>query len=123
VVAALEQVALPYHLDAIKQVAGRLALDYQADMKARVAALVEERGRLAAALGQLPVESWSSDANFILFRPLARRGEEVWRGLLDRSVLVRNCSSWPRLDGCLRVTVGTPEENTAFLSALSECLA
>jgi histidinol-phosphate aminotransferase len=123
VVAALEQVALPYHLDAIKQVAGRLALDYQADMKARVAALVEDRGRLAAALGQLPVESWPSDANFILFRPLARRGEEVWRGLLDRSVLVRNCSSWPRLDGCLRVTVGTPEENTAFLSALSECLA
>ena len=123
VVAALEQVALPYHLDAIKQVAGRLALDYQAEMDARVAALVEERGRLVAALGQLPVESWPSDANFILFRPLTRRGDEVWQGLLDRSVLVRNCSGWPRLDGCLRVTVGTPEENTAFLAALAECLA
>jgi histidinol-phosphate aminotransferase len=123
VVAALEQVALPYHLDTIKQVAGRLALDYQSDMDARVAALVEERGRVAAALGQLPVESWPSDANFILFRPLARPGEEVWQSLLDRSVLVRNCSGWPRLDGCLRVTVGTPEENTAFLAALSECLA
>ena len=123
VVAALEQVALPYHLDAIKQVAGRLALDYEAEMGARVAALVEERGRVASALGQLPVESWPSDANFILFRPLARPGTEVWQGLLDRSVLVRNCSGWPRLDGCLRVTVGTPEENTAFLAALGECLA
>ncbi len=122
VVAALEQVALPYHLDSFKQVAGRLALDYQSDMDARVAELVEERGRLAAGLAAMPVESWPSDANFILFRPLARPGEEVWQGLLDRSVLVRDCSGWPRLDGCLRVTVGTPEENTAFLAALAECL-
>ncbi|HEX4539711.1 MAG TPA: histidinol-phosphate transaminase [Acidimicrobiales bacterium] len=122
VVAALEQVVLPYHLDAIKQVAGRLALDYRADMDNRVAVLVEERGRLVAALGALPVESWPSDANFILFRPLTRPGDEVWQGLVDRSVLVRNCSGWPRLDGCLRVTVGTPEENTAFLDALTACL-
>jgi histidinol-phosphate aminotransferase len=41
---------------------------------------------------------------------------------VDRSVLVRNCGGWPRLDGCLRVTVGTPEENTAFLGALTACL-
>src|SRR5437763_15418678 len=92
-------------------------------MDARVAELVQERGRLAAGLAAMPVESWPSDANFILFRPLARPGEEVWQRLLDRSVLVRNCSGWPRLEGCLRVTVGTPEENTAFLAALAACLA
>ena len=43
-------------------------------------------------------------------------------GLLERSVLVRNCASWPRLDGCLRVTIGTPAEDDAFLSALKEIL-
>ncbi len=43
------------------------------------------------------------------------RGDEIWQGLLDRSVLVRNCSSWPRLDDCLRVTIGTPQENDRFL--------
>jgi histidinol-phosphate aminotransferase len=46
----------------------------------------------------------------------------VWQGLLDRSILVRNCASWPGLAGCLRVTVGTPDENTAFLDALTEIL-
>jgi histidinol-phosphate aminotransferase len=46
----------------------------------------------------------------------------VWQGLVDRSVLVRNCSSWPRLAGCLRVTVGTPPENDRFLTALAEVL-
>jgi histidinol-phosphate aminotransferase len=119
VVAAAEKAMLPYHLDTAKQTAGRLALAYTGEMEARVGALVAERERLAAALAGLPVDTWPSAANFILFRP---RVEGVWKGLLDRSVLVRDCSSWPRLDGCLRVTVGTPSENDAFLSALTEVL-
>jgi histidinol-phosphate aminotransferase len=121
-VAALEKVALPYHLDAVKQVAGRLALRFRAEMDARVAALVEERGRLTAALADLPVETWPSEANFILFRPTNVAGHAVWERLLERSVLVRDCSAWDHLDGCLRVTVGTPEENGAFLAALKEAL-
>ena len=47
----------------------------------------------------------------------------MWQGLVDRSVLIRDCSSWPRLDDCLRVTIGTPEENTEFLTALADVLA
>jgi histidinol-phosphate aminotransferase len=122
-VAQLDQVVLPYHLDAVKQAAGRLALDFDDAMRARVAALVEERGRLVARLAELPLTVWPSAANFVLFRPHERDGAEVWRRLLDRSVLVRDCSSWPRLDGCLRVTIGTPAEDDAFLAALEEALA
>ena len=85
--------------------------------------LVKERGRLAAGLAELPVETWPSGANFILFRPIERDGEAVHAALLERSVLIRNCASWPRLDGCLRVTVGTQSENDAFLGALAEALA
>lgn len=121
-VAELEQRALPYHLDAVKQAAGTLALRYRAEMEQRVSLVNEERGRITAALAGLPVESWPSDANFVLFRPAGRDGDEVWRGLVERSVLVRNCSSWPRLAGCLRVTVGTPEENDRFVQALTEVL-
>lgn len=123
VVAALDRVTLPYHLDAAQQIAGRLALRYRAEMEARVAALVEERERLASALAELPVDLWPSGANFILFRPRTRNGADVWEALVSRSVLVRNCSSWPRLEGCLRVTVGTPAEDDAFLAALGEVLA
>jgi histidinol-phosphate aminotransferase len=77
----------------------------------------------------MPVTSWPSGANFVLFRPGRpgagddRTGDAVWRQLLDRGVLVRNCSSWPRLAGCLRVTVGTPAENDTFLDALSEVMS
>jgi histidinol-phosphate aminotransferase len=123
VVTGLEHVSLPYHLDAMKQAAGRLALRYRSEMEARVRALVVERDRIAARLAELPVDTWPSESNFVLFRPRTKPGGEVWQALLDRSVLVRNCSTWPRLEGCLRVTVGTPEENDAFLDALSEVLA
>jgi histidinol-phosphate aminotransferase len=122
VVDELQKVVLPYHLDALKQAAGTLALDHVAAMETRVAHLVEERGRLEAALRDLPCEVWPSGANFILFRPTSRAGAEVWRALLDHSVLVRDCSSWPRLDGCLRVTVGTTDEDDRFLAALREIL-
>ena len=122
-VAQLDQVVLPYHLDAVKQLAGRLALRYDDAMRARVSTLVEERGRLAARLADLPVDVWPSGANFVLFRPRERDGAAVWQALLDRSILVRDCSSWPRLEGCLRVTIGTPAEDDAFLTALEEVLA
>jgi histidinol-phosphate aminotransferase len=122
VVQACELVVLPYHLDAAKQLAGRLALGFVPEMEARVAMLKEERGRIAAALAGLPVDTWPSDANFILFRPTATKAREVWARLLDASVLVRDCSDWPGLDGCLRVTVGLPDENDRFLSALTESL-
>ena len=119
----LDKVVLPYHLDAFKQVAGTVALSFVDEMHERVSRLVEERGRVVAALGELPVDVWPSSANFVLFRPRDVAGDEVWKRLVERSVLVRNCASWPRLDGCLRVTIGTPDEDGAFLAALREVLA
>jgi histidinol-phosphate aminotransferase len=122
VVAACEAVVLPYHLSAQTQIAGLIALRHVPEMETRVARIAEERGRVAAALGVLPVDSWPSDANFILFRPRERDATEVWRALLDHSVLIRNCASWDGLRGCLRVTIGTADENDRFLHALKESL-
>jgi histidinol-phosphate aminotransferase len=122
VVAACEAVVLPYHLSAQTQAAGLLALRHVPEMEARVARITEERGRVAAALNDLPVDTWPSDANFILFRPRERDADGVWKSLLERSVLIRNCASWDGLKGCLRVTIGTSEENDRFLYALKESL-
>lgn len=122
IVDELDKVVLPYHLDVLKQQAGIIALELADDMEQRVAAVVEERGRVVATLHDLDVEVWPSGANFVLFRPRHRSGGEVWNALLQRGVLVRNCASWPRLDGCLRITIGTPAEDDAFLDALKEAL-
>ena len=129
-VAELENVVLPYHLSVPTQSAGRLALAYQDEMKTRVEALVSERERLVQRMAVHPgLEIFPSGANFVLIRPPARAGEDrvdaglrVWNGLLERGVLVRNFAAWPRTPGCLRITVGTRDEDDAFLGALEEVL-
>lgn len=123
VVQMMERVALPYHLDAMTQAAGVLALEHAGEMEQRVAEIVRQRRRLVAGLGRLPVTVWPSQANFILFRPDHLDGTAVWQGLVERSVLVRDTSSWPGLEGSLRVTVGTAEDNDRFLVALAQVLA
>jgi histidinol-phosphate aminotransferase len=121
-VAELDKVVLPYHLSLPTQLAGRVALDYRVEMEKRVASLVEERGRLFAALaGIAGITVFPSGANFLLFR-VHGDGRAVWKALLAQGVLVRDFSRWPRLDECLRVTVGTPSENDAFLAALAGAL-
>ena len=119
-VAELDKVALPYHLDAAKQIAGRLALQFTDEMDARVHLIVVERDRVAGTLDKLALDVFPSGANFILFRPRSLPGRRVWQELLDRSILIRDCSGWPRLTDCLRVTIGTPEENDEFLAAITE---
>lgn len=122
-VAELDKVVLPYHLDVSTQTAGRVALDFVSEMDGRVSRLVEERERLFAALQELPdVTVFPSGANFLLFR-CHTGGRAVWQALVDAGILVRDFSSWPGVEDCLRVTVGTPEENDRFLSGLRTALA
>jgi histidinol-phosphate aminotransferase len=126
VVEQLDKVALPYHLDAAKQLAGTLAVRHVTDMHQRVSTLVEERGRVTNGLAELSaagVEAFPSGANFILIRLHRHDVREIWQRLLDDGILVRDCSGWPRLDGCLRVTVGLPAENDRFLASLTAALA
>jgi histidinol-phosphate aminotransferase len=123
IVEELEKVALPYALSVPTLAAGEVALDFRAEMEVRVASLVEERGRLFAALSEMAgVEVYPSGANFLLFR-IDGDAHEVWTKLVERGVLVRDFSHWPRVEQCLRVSVGTPAENDAFLAALQEVRA
>lgn len=120
VVDDLRKVRLPYHLDAMKQEAGLVALEMAAEVTAHIEAIVAERGRLRAGLEDLGLDVFPSDANFLLFRTGVG---DLFDRLLGRGVLVRDFSRAPLLRGCLRVTVGTPEENDLFLRALREALS
>jgi len=116
----LEIAVLPYHLDAFKQAATLAALSYVDEMEERVALIKVERRRIIDRIAQLETDVWPSGSNFILFRPLAKDAKAVWQFLLTQGILVRDYSSAVGLEGCLRVTVGTEAENSAFLNALDE---
>ncbi|MFM8794944.1 MAG: histidinol-phosphate transaminase [Acidimicrobiales bacterium] len=123
VIQAMEVASLPYHLDAFKQAATVAALGHTGAMEDNVAFVRTEREWISRSLAEVGCEVWPSGANFVLFRPPGRRSAEIWAGLLERGVLVRDCSSWPGLEGCLRVTVGHGAENGLFVSVLSELVA
>jgi histidinol-phosphate aminotransferase len=117
VVDALRLVRLPYHLSALTQAAARAALAHTGLLLSTVDAIKVQRDRIVTELTGLGLTIVPSDANFVLFGGLAdSRG--VWRGLLDRGVLVRDVG----LSGFLRVTAGTPSEVDAFLTALGDVL-
>ena len=117
VVEKLLLVRLPYHLSAVTQAVARAALALAAEPLATVDTLRTERDGLVAWLRGHGLRVADSDANFVLFGTFEQR-RDVWQGLLDRGVLVREVGP-PRW---LRVTVGTPEEMAAFRTALSEVL-
>ncbi|MFZ5509923.1 MAG: histidinol-phosphate transaminase [Pseudomonadota bacterium] len=119
----LEKLRLPYNVNSLTQAIAARVLGEGAVLAHQAEAIVAERARLLAALQALPpVTAFPSAANFILFRiPGAQR---VCERLKERRILVKNLhGSHPRLDNCLRVTVGTPEENRAFLDALKLSLS
>ena len=118
VVDAVQLVRLPYHLSAVTQAVARTALAHADELQAQVALLRSERDALVSWLRARGHDVPDSDANFVLFGRFDDR-HEVWQGLLDRGVLIRETGP----DGWLRVSVGTPDENAAFRAALEEVTA
>jgi len=119
-VEALQAVALPYHVSALTQAAALEALTRADELTHAVELVVRERGFLAAELAKLGAKVEESATNFLLFSVEGRSARAIWEGLVARSVLVRDASSWPGAGDALRVTVGLPTENRAFLMALAE---
>ena len=117
--AELDKVRLPYNINVLTQGLAERVLGEPQILEDQAAAIRAERGRLTAALARLPpVQVFPSSANFVLFR--IRRAAEVFAALKTHRVLVKNLDGvHPLLADCLRVTVGTPDENDQFLQALS----
>lgn len=117
----LDKVRLPYNVASFSQTAARMVLENPVYLESQIRTVRAERQRLDAALSRLPgVVTFPSDANFILLRT-GRPSRDVFEGLRRRGVLVRDLGGNPgMLHGCLRVTVGLPDENDSFLEAMRE---
>jgi histidinol-phosphate aminotransferase len=117
-----DKVRPPYNVNVLTQLVAERLLAHADVLAEQAAAIRGERGRLKAELERVPgVTAFASDANFLLARvPDAGR---VFAGMKERGVLVKNLDgSHPLLAQCLRITVGTAEENTQCLAALRASL-
>ncbi len=112
----------PYNISVLNCEAALFALEHAGTFAAQAQDLRAQRTRLQQALARLPgVKSWPSDANMILVR--VPDAGKVFEGLKARGVLVKNVSKMhPLLANCLRLTVGSADENTQLLAALEAAL-
>jgi histidinol-phosphate aminotransferase len=116
IVEEVNKVRLPFNVNSLSQAVAAEALKNRSRFRSSVRAVVSERKRLLEQMEKIGgIQPFPSEANFILFR--VDDPDRVSRALLRKGVLVRNIAD--TVEGCLRVTVGTPAENTAFLKALS----
>lgn len=114
----LRKVVLPFSVSALQEKIGLIMLEHRGLTDANVRLTVMERQRLELALSGLPgVQMFPSQTNFVLFR-VADAGL-VHARLLEGGILVRRQDHLPGLEGCLRVSVGLPEDNVAFLDRLT----
>ncbi len=123
---ALDRLRLPYNINTLTQRSVAFALEHREALDAQARGIIEERDRLSERLtGTTGVEQvFPSQANFILFRVRAGAGHATFAALRDAGILIKDVGrAHPLLADSLRVTVGRPDENDAFLAALGQALA
>lgn len=121
-VGEIDKVRPPYNISVLNCEAALFALEHADVFDAQAAELRRQRGLLLEALGTMPgVKAWRSDANMILVR--VPDADRAFQGMKARGVLVKNVSKMhPLLARCLRLTVGTADENAQMLQALQASL-
>ncbi|MES2401266.1 MAG: histidinol-phosphate transaminase [Pseudomonadota bacterium] len=121
-IAEIDKVRPPYNISVLNYECALFALEHEAEFALQARDLVEQRAQLMLGLEALKgVKAWKSDANMILIR--VPDAAKTFEGMKARKVLVKNVSKMHTLlANCLRLTVGTPDENAQMLAALKESL-
>lgn len=117
-----DKIRLPYNINVLTQASVKFALDNDQVLTEQTQKICAHRENLMRALQEFDgLTCFPSQANFILFRTAAGQADKIYQALLDQGVLIKNLSKvGGQLSDCLRVTVGTEQENAAFLTALHQ---
>ncbi len=118
----LEKLRLPYNINVLTQVVAQTVLEHIDVLTQQAKSIMVQRAVLKTQLETIPgIEVFPSDANFILIR--VPQADSVFEGIRQRGVLIKNLNNGhPLLNNCLRVTVGTEQENEQFIQVLMNSL-
>lgn len=118
IISVLNKIKYPYNVNQLTQEKALEILNNQETMKSQLTLILSERTRLQQELTAIPCvrKIYPTDANFILVD--VGDADAVYQKLVDQGIIVRNRNKVVLCAGCLRITVGTEEENTALLNAL-----
>ncbi|WP_333875872.1 histidinol-phosphate transaminase [Methylobacter sp.] len=124
IIEQLHKIRLPYNINSLTQISADFALSHKALFDQQTQKICAERSLVFNKLNTLNgITAYLSAANFILFKTPENRANEIFASIKKQGVLIKNLSpQGGLLADCLRVTIGTPEENAAFLTALTKSL-
>lgn len=118
----IDKVRLPYNSNTLSQNLSNQMLNHFAPVQKQLDTLIKERAGMIQELSKFKALTvFPSDANFVLFR-IEQDSGAVFKHLMENGILVRDLSNHPRLKNCLRVTIGTPDENKAFLKKMAHII-
>jgi histidinol-phosphate aminotransferase len=112
----LNKIKLPYNINFFSEQVARTALQHRNELTEGIKLIIEERAICKRFLKTLPLTVYPSAANFILIR--TDRKQALFDALLADGILVRDVSSYPMLQNCLRISIGSPEENRLFQQSM-----
>ncbi|SMN12403.1 Histidinol-phosphate aminotransferase [uncultured Candidatus Thioglobus sp.] len=116
-VAELDKLRLPYNINTLTQVSANFLLKEKDEIDKNAKIIIAERAKLSSALNAInSVQVYPSQANFILFK--AQNANELFEFLKQKGVLIKNLANAPKLTDCLRVTVGSSEQNAQFMNII-----
>ena len=120
----IDKIRLPYNINVLTQISAEFVLDNIAVLDQQAKLIRNEREGLLEKMKAMPaLQVFPSQANFILFRVLNKSANDVFESIKQSGVLIKNMrADAGLLKNCLRVTVGTPEENLAFIAALMSAM-
>jgi histidinol-phosphate aminotransferase len=124
IIEQLHKIRLPYNINSLTQISADFALSNKALFDQQTQKICSERSILFNQLNTLDgITAYPSYANFILFKTPENRVNEIFASIKQQGVLIKNLSAQGGLlTDCLRVTIGKPEENAAFIAALTKSL-
>ncbi len=120
----IDKIRLPYNINVLTQITAELVLDNVGELDQQAKLIRDEREALIEKMqGIKDLQVFPSQANFILFRVLNKNANDVFESIKQSGVLIKNMRADDGLlKNCLRVTIGTPDENRAFVSALTNAM-
>jgi len=120
IIDVLNKIKYPYNISLLTQRHALYVMQEPEKVKEWVASLLEERGKLISLLKKVSVveKIYPTNANFVLIK--VSNAKNIYRELIRKGIVVRNRSNIALCDDCLRVTVGTADENKAFINELKK---
>lgn len=120
IISLFNKVKYPYNVNLLTQEKAIEILHSPAKIQQWLSIITTERAHLLPAIGELPIcqHIYPTDSNFFLVR--VTDADDIYRYLVERGIIVRNRNRVALCGNCLRITVGTPQENCELLSALRQ---